>query len=106
MRIGANRQKEKHGERKIMNNFLVRSRYAVKTAYYFCIAFSKNLIAEFLDRRLETKKRRWTALGTFGSGMVPLGKVNMDEATQKVSGFGTVVSIDVEQATVFYSERR
>lgn len=89
-----------------MTQLFPRARYAAKTAFYFCEAFCKNLIAEFLDRRLETKRRKWTAMGTFGAGYVPLGKVNMDEATQKVAGFGTVVNVDVEQAIVFYSEKQ
>jgi len=75
-------------------------------AYYFLIAFRNNLIAEFLDRRLQTKKRAWTAYGTLGSGVVPLGKCNMIEATKRTAIFGTVVSSDVEQAAIFYSEKR
>lgn len=89
-----------------MKNFLVRSRYAVKTAFFFCIAFCNNVIAEYLDNRMETKKRRWTGMGTFGAGVVPLGKVNMDQATEKVAQFGTVVNVDVEQAIIFYAERQ
>ena len=87
-------------------NFLVRSRYAIKTAYFFCIAIRNNLIAEFLDWRLETKKRRWTALGTFGSGVVPLGRCSLQEATERTGKFGTVASCDVEQAIIYYSEKR
>ena len=88
-----------------MKNFLVRARYAAVTAFYFCIAFTRNLIAEFLDRRFENKKRNWTALGTSGSGRVPLGKVNMDQARDKVAKWATIVSVDVEQAIIFYKER-
>ena len=88
-----------------MTNFLVRSRYAFKTAYYFCVAYINNRIAEYLDSRLENKPRRWIAKGTFGAGTVPLGKVNMAEATKQTSRFGTVANVDVEQAIVFYSEK-
>jgi hypothetical protein len=88
-----------------MKNILVRSRYAVKTAYYFCIAFRNNLIAEFLDWRCENEKRQWTAIGTFGAGMIPLGKVTLHEATEKVAKFATVISCDVGMAIIFYKER-
>ena len=87
-------------------HFFARTRAVIKILYYFTIGFLNGLLAEYLDRRLETKKRRWTALGTLGSGVVPLGKVNMDKAIEKTGKFGTVVNVDVEQATVFYSERR
>ena len=87
-------------------NFLVRTRAAILGAYYFLIAIRNNLIAEFLDRRLQNKKRYWTAYGTFGAGVVPLGKCNMVEATKRTAKFGTIVSADVEQAAIFYSEKR
>ena len=87
-------------------NFLVRTRAAILGAYYFLIAIRNNLIAEFLDRRLQNKKRYWTAYGTFGSGVVPLGRVNLAKATIKVSRFGTVIFVDVSKAAIFYSEKR
>jgi hypothetical protein len=88
-----------------MKNILVRSRYAVRTAYFFVIAFRNNLIAQFLDWRFVNRKRQWIAMGTFGSGNVPLGKVNQHEATEKVCKFATVVSCDVEMAIIFYKEK-
>ena len=88
-----------------MNNILVRARYAIKTGYFFIIAFRNNLIAEFLDWRFEIKKRRWTAKGTFGSGVVPLGWCNLKEATLKTARFGTVINVDVEMAIIFYKEK-
>lgn len=88
-----------------MTNILVRSRYAVKTAYFFLVAFRNNLIAEFLDWRLEITKRQWTAIGTLGAGKVSLGKVNQHEATDKVAKWATVISCDVEMAIIFYKER-
>ena len=87
-------------------NFLVRTRAAILEAYYFTIAYRNNLIAEYLDRRLQNKKRDWTAYGTFGAGVVPLGKCNMVEATKRTAKFGTVSSTDVEQAAIFYGEKR
>lgn len=89
-----------------MENFLVRTRAVILTAYYQFIAFRNNLIVEFLDRRQETKKRRWTAKGTFGAGTVPLGKVNMNTAVEKTAKFGTVINVDIEFAIVFYAEKR
>jgi hypothetical protein len=88
-----------------MKNILVRSRYAMKTAYFFLIAFRNNLIAEFLDRRFINRKRYWSAIGTLGAGKVSLGKVNQHEATEKVCKFATVISCDVEMAIIFYKER-
>lgn len=88
-----------------IENFFVRSRYALKTATYFCLAYLNQSIANYLDRRLENKKRYWTAYGTFGAGVVPLGKVNMIEAIELTSRFGTVVKCDVEQAKTFFAER-
>lgn len=87
-------------------NFLVRTRASIIEAYYFVIAFRNNLIAELLDWRLETKKRRWTAYGTFGSGIVPLGRCNLAEATKRTSKFGNVSYADVEQAAIFYNEKK
>lgn len=83
-----------------------RLQYAALTAYYFCLAYVNQGIANYLDRRLETKRRYWIAYGTFGSGVVPLGKVTLAKATRKVSRFGTVVFCDVEKAKIFYSEKR
>lgn len=88
-----------------MKNILVRSRYAMKTAFFFCIAFRNNLIAEFLDWRFETRKRPWTAIGTFASGVVPLGRCNLEQATFRTTGLGMIINVDVEQAIIFYKER-
>ena len=88
-----------------MKNFLVRTRYAVATAYYFCVAFTNNLIAEFLDWRFENKKRKWTAMGTQGSGIVPLGKLRKHQAMDKVAKWATIISVDVEMGIIFYKER-
>ena len=87
-------------------NFLVRTRAAIRTAHYITVAFCNNLIAEFLDQRMRNKKRYWTAYGTFGAGVVPLGKCNMVAAIYRTGKFGTVVTADVEQAAIFYSEKR
>ena len=87
------------------HNFLVRFRYAIKTAYFFCLAYLNQSVANFLDWRMEAKRRRWTAIGTFGSGLVPLGKVNMNRAMDKTAKFGTIVKIDVEGAIIFYSSK-
>lgn len=84
-----------------MTNFLVRTRYAIKTAYFFCVALINNRIAEFLDRRMETKSRRWTAQSVDG-GLVPLGKINLSQATEKACKLGHVIWVDVEQAIIFY----
>ncbi len=89
-----------------IENLLMRSRYAAKTAYFFCVAYFNQSIANYLDRRLETKKRHWTAYGVFGSGVVPLGKCTLAKATEKTSKFGTVTFCDVPQAAIFYSEKR
>jgi len=78
----------------------------IKTAYYFCLAYLKQSIANYLDRRLEIKKRPWRAYGTFGSGVVPLGKCTLAQATKKTSKFGTVVYCDVPQAAIFFTEKR
>jgi len=86
-------------------NFLARTRYAIKTLYLFTNNVLNQEIADYLDRRLETKKRLWQAVGTFGSGVVPLGKCNMAEATKRTGQFGTVAYADVEQATIFYNKR-
>lgn len=88
-----------------MTQFFPRTRYALKSSYYFCVAFVKNSIAEFLDSRMENKKRKWTAQGTFNAGVVPLGKCNMTTATERAAKFGAVVSVDVEQAIIFYREK-
>jgi hypothetical protein len=72
---------------------------------YFIEAYIKNRIAEYLDRRLENKRRYWTAYGTFGSGVTPLGKCSLAQATKKTSKFGTVVFCDVPNASIFYSDK-
>ena len=91
---------------KLTSTVTERIQYAAKTAYYFCVAYMNQRIANYLDWRLEYGRRRWTAYGTFGSGVVPLGRVTLAKATLKVSRFGTVVFVDVAKAAIFYSEKR
>jgi hypothetical protein len=86
-------------------NFLGRTALVIKTLYYFTTAVLNQEIAAYLDRRMENKKRQWKAIGTFGSGVVPLGKCNMAEATEKTSKFGAVSYADVEQAIIFFNEK-
>ena len=74
-------------------------------AWYSVVAFVRNSIAELNDRRLENQRRPWTAYGTFGSGVVPLGVVNMGEAVDKATKVGNVINVDVEQAAIFYTEK-
>lgn len=67
-------------------------------------AFVHNLRAELSNRRLENKKRRWTAHKVGGGGVVPLGRVNQETAIAKTTKFGSVSYVDTEVAIVFYGD--
>lgn len=74
-------------------------------AYWTVRAFANNLYVEFRNRRLEKKRRPWTAHKVGGGGVVPLGRVSQENAISKVTRFGSVSYVDTEVAIVFYSDR-
>ena len=78
----------------------------IKFAYFFVVAYLRNLYIEFYNSRIENKKRHWKAYGTFGGGVVPLGKLSMNDARIAASKLGKVIYSDPEQAAIFYSENR
>jgi len=51
----------------------------IKMIYFFVVAYCKNLYIEKYNARIENKKRQWKAYGTFGGGVVSLGKINQPE---------------------------
>ncbi len=78
----------------------------IKMIYFFAVAYCKNFLIEKYNARIENKKRHWKAYGTFGGGVVPLGKINQTEAIETAKGLGTVVYCDPEQAAIFYSSNK
>lgn len=89
-----------------MKKILAKLQYAWLFVWYFFEALFNQAIANYLDWRMEYGRRRWTAYGTLGGGVVPLGKCTLRRATLRVSKFGMVVFCDIPKAAIFYSEKR
>lgn len=71
------------------------------TAY----AFVANLFIEWHNRRLESKRRRWTAHRVDGGGVVPLGRLSQSKAVDKVAQWGSIVYVDPEVAAIMYRDK-
>ncbi len=78
----------------------------IKMVYFFIVAYCKNLYIEKYNARIENKKRYWKAYGTFGGGVVTLGKITKAQAIEIVKDLGTIVYCDPEQAAIFYSTNK
>ena len=76
------------------------------TLYWFFRVYLSNLYIEWHNRRLENKRRPWTAHRIDGGGVVPLGNVSQEKAISKVSQFGSVRFVDTECAVIMYSDSR
>ena len=70
------------------------------------VALVRNAHAEWSNSRLENKRRFWTAHRIDGGGVVPLGKVNQEQAITKVSQFGSVRFVDTEVACIMYGDKQ
>jgi len=80
------------------------NRHSLTLALATARVYFINLYIEFRYRRLENKKRRWTAYRTNG-GNVPLGRLNKADAIDKVGKFGTILYVDLEIAGIFFRDK-
>ena len=74
-------------------------------AFNFMRALILNFFIEWHNRRLENKRRHWTAHRIDGGGIVPLGKLSQSDAIDKLAQWGSVVYVDTEVAVIMFRDK-